>query len=134
MPTPKKQIIWKDQPKVLRDIVQKKEALLGMAEKTPPLDGSLRVYWFPQVPCKPFHVEVGSLVEAARVMDALARYDEFQFMQHIKPDYSNAGGLEVYEGGEWVDWNGETEDGEWVTLADLSPGELEIYDQRRKAP
>lgn len=42
--------------------------------------------------------------------DTLALYDEFQFVHNIKPDYSNAGGCQVFENGEWVDfW---TESGE----------------------
>lgn len=39
-----------------------------------------------------------------RTNTALARYDQFQFCEHIKPDYANVGGLEVFEDGEWCEW------------------------------
>jgi len=67
--------------------------------------GDLRVWWIPQVPGKAFSVEVRSLREAALLMDALAKYDLFQFNNRIKPDYANAGGLEVFEEGEWMGWD-----------------------------
>jgi hypothetical protein len=71
-----------------------------------------RVWWIPQVPGTPFYVPVDSLKEAKLVIDVLGRYDEFQFTQNIKPDYCNVGGLQVEEGGEWVDWYNE--DGESI--------------------
>lgn len=71
----------------------------------------LRVWWIPQVPMKAFHVPVASPEEAALLLDVLAKYDKFQFDNHIKPDYCNAGGLQVWDldsDGEgtpgWVDW------------------------------
>lgn len=60
---------------------------------TPP--GSLRVWWIPQVPGKPFHVPVADVAQAKLVLTTLAR---------IKPDYANIGGLEVFEDGGWVEW------------------------------
>lgn len=73
------------------------------------IEGSLRVWWIPQVPMKPFIVPVENLREAKLLLSTLADYDIFQFENNIKPDYSNAGGLEVFENGEWADW--EDEDG-----------------------
>ena len=78
-----------------------------------------RVAWFPQVPCKPFHVPVRTLREAKFIMLTLANYDLFQFQHHIKPDYSHAGVLQVFDSedtedgpeGSWVDWHGENDDG-----------------------
>jgi len=67
----------------------------------------LRVWHIPQIPGKPFHVEVGSTTEARKVMKILANYDIFQFENRIKPDYCNASGLEVFEGGEWTEWYDE---------------------------
>lgn len=66
----------------------------------------LRVWWIPQVPGKPFHVSVDSPDEAAKLLTVLADYDIFQFENRIKPDYSNAGGLEEFEdeSGEWCEW------------------------------
>jgi hypothetical protein len=75
--------------------------------------GTLRVWHIPQVPGKPFHVAVASLVEAKLILDALADYDCFQYAHNIKPDYSNAAGLSVFDindqedgkAGSWVDWH-----------------------------
>ena len=75
---------------------------MGMGEKT--TEGSLRVWHIPQIPGKPFHVAVATPREGALLLRALADYDIFQFENRIKPDYANAQGLEVYEGGEWLEW------------------------------
>lgn len=75
-----------------------------------PTSGDLRVYWFPQVPGKAFRVPVASPSEAQKLMTVLADYDIFQFKNRIKPDYCNAGGLEVFEDGEWCEWNSEDGD------------------------
>lgn len=72
---------------------------------------TLRVWWIPQVPGKPFHVEVAGVAEAKKLLDTLAKYDLFQFEHNIKPDYCNAGGLEICNDGEWEEWedaNGES--------------------------
>ncbi len=67
-------------------------------------EGALKVWWVPQVPMKPFEVEVSDLLQASFLLDALAQYDLFQLEHNIKPDYCNAGGLEIFEEGEWVEW------------------------------
>jgi hypothetical protein len=67
-------------------------------------EGDLKVWWIPQVPCEAFEVPVSSAKEGASLMNTLAEYDAFQFLNGIKPDYSNAGGLQVYTDGEWLDW------------------------------
>lgn len=69
-----------------------------------PKSGDLRVWWIPQVPGKPFHVEVHTPEQARKILDTLAKYDLFQLANHIKPDFSNAGGLEVFEDDEWCEW------------------------------
>lgn len=70
-------------------------------------DAKFRVWWIPQVPMKAFYVYVSSLREASLICDTLAEYDDFQFANNVKGDYSNAGGLEVLEDGEWVEWESE---------------------------
>lgn len=60
-------------------------------------EGDLRVWHIPQVPMKPYHVEVANLKEAKLVLMTLARYDTFQLENNIKPDYCNTQGLERYE-------------------------------------
>lgn len=77
-----------------------------------PKEGDLRVWHIPQVPGEAFHVSVGSLEEAIKIVAILIQYDLFQFMQGVKPDYCNANGLEVFEDGEWWEWL--SEDGEEI--------------------
>lgn len=64
----------------------------------------LRVWHIPQVPGKAFRANVGSIEQAICVLDVLADYDAFQLKHRIKPDYSNAQGVETLEDGEWVEW------------------------------
>lgn len=66
----------------------------------------LRVWWIPQVPSeRQFIVPVKSVHEGVLIMDTLAMYDQYQLDNNIKPDYSNAGGLEMLdEDGDWVSW------------------------------
>lgn len=70
-------------------------------------DGALRVWWIPQIPMPPFHVAVNTAEQAEFVLCVLAKYDLFQFENHVKPGYSNAGGLEVFVNGEWEEWESE---------------------------
>jgi len=91
--------------------------------------GDLRVWWVPQVPGKAFHVKVYNLEQAAMVLDLLADYDMFQYLVRVKPDYANAGGLEVFEKNSvpigaddrywrdgWTDWYDDDGDDfdEWM--------------------
>ena len=66
----------------------------------------LRVWWIPQVPMdKPFYYPVKDVEQAKYTLRLLAEYDCFEFNNNIKPDYSNAGGLEVEDDREgWVCW------------------------------
>ena len=73
----------------------------------------LRISHFPQVPCKPFHVEVNSIDEALKIMNVLANYDIFQFKNRIKPDFCNATTLEIWD----EDSDGEGTPG-WITWYD----------------
>lgn len=83
---------------------------MSKAKKTKEVIGALRVWHIPQIPGKPFHVSVGTPAEAKKVLAILADYDLFQYQNRIKPDYFNAGGLEVLEadcaaGGPcWCEW------------------------------
>lgn len=75
--------------------------------------GKLRVWWIPQVGsgCPTFYVMVTTVEEGVMLLEVLGMYDEFQYENRIKPDYSNAGGLEIFEEGTgWCDW--EIEDDE----------------------
>jgi hypothetical protein len=90
---------------------QVKAGLRKSAAKKTPVDpamrpklGDLKAWHIPQVPMKSFDVIVRSPQEGKFILDVLANYDLFQLANNIKPDYSNAGGLLVYDGEEWVDW------------------------------
>lgn len=72
-----------------------------------PAEGDLKVWWVPQIPGKAFEVLVGSLEQGGQILDLLANYDLFQFENRIKPDYSNTGGVQRYESGEWVEVDDE---------------------------
>jgi hypothetical protein len=76
-------------------------------------EGDLRVWWIPQVSMRNvFYVFVKDVEQAKLVLNALANYDLFQYHHRVKPDYSNAGGLEVYEKNYdgvlgWSEWYSE---------------------------
>lgn len=66
-------------------------------------DTKYRVWWIPQVPMKAFYYEVPDLATGRLLEDALAMYDIFQLENNVKGDYANAGGIQVWEDGEWVE-------------------------------
>jgi len=74
----------------------------------------LQVRWYPQIPCEPFIVPVDSVEEGVKIMNTLGMYDLFQLDHKIKPDFSNAGVLVMWEedcdgkgNPGWVDWYDE---------------------------
>lgn len=80
--------------------------------------GDLRIWWMPQVGANApiFYSPVKDVREAATIFKMLAEYDQFQFANGIKPDYTNMGGLHFYsqdafaDGDDpWMEW--ENEDG-----------------------
>ena len=79
----------------------------------------MKVWWIPQVPGKPFEVDVKSVQEGVKVMDILGEYDAFQFENNIKPDYCNAGGINVFD----PDDDTDGPDGSWVSWWDEETGE-----------
>jgi hypothetical protein len=81
-----------------------------------PKDGDLKVWWIPQVPMKSFEAPVPDLLTARYLLDTLAEYDFFQLENRIKPDFSNAGGLMIFEDGEWCDYYDERSGDEFEDL------------------
>ncbi len=63
-----------------------------MSDKQPK-EGDLQVWHNPQVPGECYVIPVSSPEEGIKILSVLAIYDQFQLMQNIKPDYSNAAGL-----------------------------------------
>lgn len=78
-------------------------------------DEKLRVWWIPQIPMNPFMVEVKDLTEAKKILNTLADYDQFQLDNNIKPDYSNCGGLEIFDGQEWSEFEDGNGNDIWTT-------------------
>lgn len=82
-----------------------------------PTVGQLQVWWVPQVPMHEFSVNVSSPQEGARILAILAAYDLFQYVNKVKPDYTNAGGLRVWVADTdghgtpgWEEWHDEATD------------------------
>lgn len=71
-----------------------------------PNKNALRIAHFPQVPCRPFTVNVKDVQEAIKVYDILCNYDLFQLQNRIKGDYANMCILEEFdqEEQEWLSW------------------------------
>jgi len=72
----------------------------------------LRVWWNHPPNKESFYVPVVGLVEAKKVLDALADYDNFLVANGTIGDVSNSGGLEEFDpdddtdgpDGSWVEW------------------------------
>lgn len=94
-----------------------------------PKEGSLRVWHVPQIPGKPFRVAVDSPEEGHKILAIIAKYDIFQLENNIKPDFSNAGGLEVFTDGEWIEWDDEEGDGVDEAFEDK---EYEFFKEKAK--
>lgn len=82
----------------MRQTSKQLKELTGTTDKA-----KYRVWWIPQIPMKSFKVEVDSLDKAKLLTEVLADYDLFQYENKVKPDYSNTGGIETFEGGEWCE-------------------------------
>ena len=70
-------------------------------------EGDLRVWWIPQVPMKAFRQPAANVEQAILLLNTLAEYDRFQLENNVRGDFRNAGGLEVFEYGDWLDWVNE---------------------------
>ena len=82
-------------------------------------NGQLRVWWIPQVPMTSFEVDVAGPEEAKKILSVLANYDRFQYENNIKPDYCNAGGLNMFDEDDTTD----SPKGSWTTWYDDITGE-----------
>ena len=76
------------------------------------MNKKLRVWWIPQIPMGAFYITVERIEEGKKILDILAAYDAFQLQNNVKPDYTNVGGLQMWdeEEQEWNDWYLETDD------------------------
>lgn len=56
-----------------------------------------RVWYVPQIPMEAFFYETDDLGTAQTVLDALAGFASFEYDNNLKPDYADAGGIELYD-------------------------------------
>lgn len=81
------------------------------AEQLKEWKNPLRVWWVPQVPMVAFRVDVKTPWEGILLCNTLAAYDLFQYEKKVKPDYSNAGGIEELTDEGWMDaWHPDDDD------------------------
>jgi len=95
-------------------------------------EGQLQVWWIPQIPMEAFYWGVKTVDEAKSLLDCLAQYDLFQWKYRVKPDFSNTGGLRVwdlnYDGegtpgwSEWMDEDGDDIDEHFRRLEEEDQG------------
>jgi hypothetical protein len=65
----------------------------------------LRIWWHPQYGYSDiFYTQVESVEEAKRLIKVLNQYDEFLYSNRILDSNTNAYGLEVQRGADWVEW------------------------------
>jgi hypothetical protein len=85
----------------------------------------LRVWWNPAFNDKSFYIDVSGLVEAKKVLNVLADYDNHLVEFNIlSDDHCNCGGLEEFDeddktedpNGSWVEWESSNGD----DIADIS--------------
>lgn len=69
-----------------------------------PQTGDLAVYWIPNPPRAAYHYPIESVDQAKLVLDVLAHYDLYLDEDIISANY---GGLVVWDGTEWVDWESD---------------------------
>lgn len=66
------------------------------------VEGALRVWWIVNPPSAPFHYPVDNADEAIEIIEKLTKIDLAD-----SRIWANAGGLEVFEDGEWSEWYDE---------------------------
>jgi hypothetical protein len=62
-----------------------------------PIPGDLRIWYIPQIPMKAYHRDITSVEEGRNLLDAIYELALFELEHRVKPDYSNAGGIERWE-------------------------------------
>ena len=65
--------------------------------ETTPTEGSIRVWYIPQVPMEAFEVDVPDLATAQLVLNTLGKFSYFEYTRRVKPDYADFGGIHRYE-------------------------------------
>jgi hypothetical protein len=80
------------------------------------ITNKLRVLHFPNIPCKPFIVEVKDEEQAFLIRETLANQHLFLFKNNFIPDYSNIICVEMWDensdgegAADWVDYYNDEE-------------------------
>jgi len=68
-----------------------------------------KAWYIPQVPMQAFEREFSDLATAKVVLNAIIDFSIFEFKNRVKPDYSDAAGIAVWDGEDWED----LDDSEW---------------------
>jgi hypothetical protein len=78
-----------------------------------------KIYHYPQVPCKPFKVEVDSIEKAMLLEKVLAEQHLFLLKENIIPDYCNVITVQMWneEEQDWCDY--DTDGNDWETIQEL---------------
>lgn len=95
----------------------------------------MRVWWMPQVGVDAtFYIPIKSIEEAKKFIDILSAYDCFQYNHHIKPDYCNTGGVQVWDekAQEWIDWHYEDKDSFFVDIDEYCEEKSELSEELGK--
>lgn len=81
----------------------------------------LRVHHYPQIPCKPFIVDVKDEYEAYKIIQVLADQHLFLLEQNIIPDYSNSLVVMMLDDNvdEWCDYWNYKEERDWDEIEQL---------------
>jgi len=71
-----------------------------------------KMWYIPQVPMKPFEVECETAEQAQDALDLITNFSIFEFENRVKPDYSDAGGVMVWESAyeDWSDYDIDEEE------------------------
>lgn len=75
-----------------------------------PKEGDLQVWIIPQIPGEAFLIDVNSIPEGKKILDALGDYQLFMLQNEVIPDYSNVGGIRRWEQDDWCDVDEDEEE------------------------
>lgn len=66
-----------------------------------------RMWYIPQIPMPPFTREFDTAREAQAALDLIFAFSFFEFENRVKPDYTDAGGIEIWDedAAEWGDYD-----------------------------
>lgn len=81
-----------------------------------PVNLPLRVFYFPQVPGKPYIVDVEDEKDAYRIMNILKGQHQFMLKHEMIPNCSPTLGIEMFKDEKWVSYWNETEGLNWDEL------------------